>query len=553
MSSPRPSTTDCASVIKRGYLQDKKQGILPGERKRWYILRQDLAQGYCVLEYYKDEKTASKGEPPKGFINVHSVVEATRVVEKKQTFQILCPGVGYRFMANSEAETDEWVGTLRKLILYRKGDAKALSLQRMQHGQAAVPQIPARSRSDSHPPMSLAIPSSPGVHSGTPPDPSSSSFYHHQLSQSPSSRGPIHNLPTPPDSTASPPLPTVSLVPPLHQQKASELMVPLPSPSTSSDSSSMCSGSNTSFETGVGDGGESDSRSRFRVHVKEAENLSVAGPADLVLSEDGITLHSVQTGQELVAWPIGSLRRYGVNNICFTIFTGRYCATGEGQFEFYTQQSRAINSRLHTLALQKAQGKGSLPRRSSEPATISDVISRSPQQTTAPHYLYGGNPTHSLPAHYLGGTSPPTQYAHIHHMTMPPGSSTPSSPFSHLEQYSKLGATHATGMMATAANEYSRLHHSCSLAALPTHHAPTSQPISSHCVYCRSHATHPPHLTPHHLHTLPISHSSSSNFAASPPKYYPPGGLSMMAPNPPRIGRSFSGESGGEDGATSSS
>ena len=37
--------------------------------------------------------------------------------------------------------------------------------------------------------------------------------------------------------------------------------------------------------------------SRFRVHVKEAENLSVAGPADLVLSEDGITLHSVQTGE----------------------------------------------------------------------------------------------------------------------------------------------------------------------------------------------------------------------------------------------------------------
>ena len=25
-----------------------------------------------------------------------------------------------------------------------------------------------------------------------------------------------------------------------------------------------------------------------------------------------------------MAWPIGSLRRYGVNNVCFTIETGRY-------------------------------------------------------------------------------------------------------------------------------------------------------------------------------------------------------------------------------------
>ena len=32
------------------------------------------------------------------------------------------------------------------------------------------------------------------------------------------------------------------------------------------------------------------------------------------------------TGQELVMWPIGSLRRYGVNNVCFTIVTGR-CVT----------------------------------------------------------------------------------------------------------------------------------------------------------------------------------------------------------------------------------
>lgn len=36
--------------------------------------------------------------------------------------------------------------------------------------------------------------------------------------------------------------------------------------------------------------------SRFRVHVKEADNLCVSGPADMVVSEEGIALHSIQTG-----------------------------------------------------------------------------------------------------------------------------------------------------------------------------------------------------------------------------------------------------------------
>ena len=36
--------------------------------------------------------------------------------------------------------------------------------------------------------------------------------------------------------------------------------------------------------------------SRFRVHVKEADNLCISGPADLVVSEEGIALHSIQTG-----------------------------------------------------------------------------------------------------------------------------------------------------------------------------------------------------------------------------------------------------------------
>ena len=38
--------------------------------------------------------------------------------------------------------------------------------------------------------------------------------------------------------------------------------------------------------------------SKFRVHMKESENLSDSGPVDLVVSEDGITLLSIQTGKK---------------------------------------------------------------------------------------------------------------------------------------------------------------------------------------------------------------------------------------------------------------
>ena len=39
--------------------------------------------------------------------------------------------------------------------------------------------------------------------------------------------------------------------------------------------------------------------SKFRVHMKESEHLPVSGPVDLTVSEDGITLLSIQTGNEI--------------------------------------------------------------------------------------------------------------------------------------------------------------------------------------------------------------------------------------------------------------
>ena len=72
------------------------------------------------MDIYKDEKAASKGEPTKGCIKMEQVVEVQRTNDKKQTFEILCPGIGHKFVANSEAEADDWVNVLHKLKSYRK-------------------------------------------------------------------------------------------------------------------------------------------------------------------------------------------------------------------------------------------------------------------------------------------------------------------------------------------------------------------------------------------------------------------------------------------------
>ena len=94
------------------------------------------------------------------------------------------------------------------------------------------------------------------------------------------------------------------------------------------------------------------------------------------------------TDQLLVSWPIAALRRYGVNNVSLTIVTGRYmlqcsitmvtsrkssskwsllsyrnCSTGEGMFQFFTQHSRRVYSRLHAMAVREAAAKTHTLRR----------------------------------------------------------------------------------------------------------------------------------------------------------------------------------------------
>lgn len=235
------------------------------ERKRWFVLRQDFGQGYCILENYKDEKSALRGESPKGFINVYQVVDVRRSMDKKQCFELLCPGIAHRLMANSEADADEWVDSLRKLNLFRKEDIRSLSLQRimtqpMVSGSpisSSPPKLPFNSMAVSH---SLTIPQS--IHSPSPTANPVSMFNGDipvLLGQSPQTQS-MQQLqqtyPTPPESI-------VMAAPPVQKQNSIEATHPYPSP-PSSDSSSMYSGSNTSFDNAsVADGDAEMNTSKY--------------------------------------------------------------------------------------------------------------------------------------------------------------------------------------------------------------------------------------------------------------------------------------------------
>ena len=202
-----------------------------------------------MFEYYKDEKAAGRGDAPKGFINVYDVVAVQRVPEKKQMFEILCPGVAYRLMANSDLEADEWTAALSKLILYRKDDVKSHSLRRIPSSPTHMETIPERHRtlSDSsmqthhspahmHP-KSITIPTPTHRHA-----PADTTLHFSHSPHMP------HSLPTPPELATSPPM-FQHYPPVIQRQRSNEIPISIPSPSTSSDSSSMCSGSNASFDT----------------------------------------------------------------------------------------------------------------------------------------------------------------------------------------------------------------------------------------------------------------------------------------------------------------
>ena len=205
------------------------------DRKRWYVMRRDVPSGSCLIEIFKDERAAARMESPKAAINVHDIVQVHRVVERKQSFELLCPGLGYRFMANSDVEADEWVTRIRGLILYRK-ETPSLSSTLPCHTQPVAISQSARTM----PPHSSL---------------SDSGSLHRSHSYTSSS------LPTPPDLASSP---STHLSSRSFSRGNSTELVPFPGPfnsfppppsppsSSSASGSSMASGSNASYDQGVG-------------------------------------------------------------------------------------------------------------------------------------------------------------------------------------------------------------------------------------------------------------------------------------------------------------
>ncbi len=168
-------------------------------------------------------------------------------------FEILCPGVAYRLIANSDLEANEWTQALSRLILYRKDNVKghSLSMRRIPSSPTHMETIPERHRTLSDSSMQTHI-SPPRVHPKSLTIPTPSHRHGHTDASFHFSHSPhfSHSLPTPPELAASPPTLFYHHPPVMQRQRSSEMMTaPLPSPSTSSDSSSMASGSNISFET----------------------------------------------------------------------------------------------------------------------------------------------------------------------------------------------------------------------------------------------------------------------------------------------------------------
>ena len=187
------------------------------------------------------------------------MVEVERLHDKKQSFELLCPGVAHRFMANSEAEADEWADLIRQLVSYRRDGIRSvssLSLPRVPSSPGfstpvatTIPLTRQLTPLSSSPPMNITIPTS--THTLVIPHHSVRQD-HFTLSPSPSHVTGFTlipaNYPTPPETVVSPAHVQVHPAP-AQRQVSTDSGNPFPSPPSSSDSSSMCSYSNASFDS----------------------------------------------------------------------------------------------------------------------------------------------------------------------------------------------------------------------------------------------------------------------------------------------------------------
>ncbi|XP_064128798.1 docking protein 2 isoform X3 [Loxodonta africana] len=126
---------------------------------------------------------------------------------------------------------------------------------------------------------------------------------------------------------------------------------------------------------------------KFSVTIRPteaSERCRLRGAYILQAGESALELwDSPELGTRLYDWPYRFLRRFGRDKVTFTFEAGRRCFSGEGNFEFETQQGNEI-----FLALEEAisaQKNAVSPGPQTQPTTIPTVMPQPESPYSRPH------------------------------------------------------------------------------------------------------------------------------------------------------------------------
>ncbi|KAL6456212.1 hypothetical protein MHYP_G00347540 [Metynnis hypsauchen] len=120
-------------------------------------------------------------------------------------------------------------------------------------------------------------------------------------------------------------------------------------------------------------------------YTDAAERCGLHGDYLLQTNFDSLLLKEPKTGAVLYTWPYRFLRRYGRDKTVFSFEAGRRCDSGEGVFEFDTNQGNTIFQYVESAVDQaaKTQTQRSQPRKHKH---IYDYIDESAITSTFSHH-----------------------------------------------------------------------------------------------------------------------------------------------------------------------
>ncbi|XP_036435676.1 uncharacterized protein LOC118814122 [Colossoma macropomum] len=135
----------------------------------------------------------------------------------------------------------------------------------------------------------------------------------------------------------------------------------------------------------------------FKVSVRytdAAKRCGLQGHYLLQTDFDSLLLKEPKTGEVLYSWPYRFLRRYGRDKTVFSFEAGRRCDSGQGVFEFDTNQGNTIFQNVESAInkVVKTQGQRRQPREhkhmydSIDESAITSTFSHHPQRHPAAHH-----------------------------------------------------------------------------------------------------------------------------------------------------------------------